>query len=57
MTESITARTQDLSHGLIVRTRFELRERQVSGYFVIIFGVTSLERVLEELDRWEHRHG
>ncbi len=53
--KSITAKAEDLSHALIVRTRFELRASNVHGYFVIILGVTSLQRVLQEIDRWERR--
>lgn len=53
--KSISTSDQNLSHALIVATRFHLRASDVSGYFMIVFGITSLERVLEELDDWELR--
>jgi chemotaxis protein CheC len=39
----------------MIHTRFQLRTSDVSGYLVIILGVTSLHRLLVELRRWEER--
>ena len=44
-----------LRYGLMVHTRFRLRDSNVSGYFVIILGLTSLERMLDEIEAWERR--
>jgi chemotaxis protein CheC len=46
---------EPLSHALIVRTRFHLRSTNLTGYLAIILGVTSLDRLLLELARWEER--
>lgn len=43
----------NLSHGLMIHTRFHLRDTNVSGYLVIILGITSLDRLIEGLDSWE----
>ncbi|MDO8542104.1 MAG: chemotaxis protein CheC [Opitutaceae bacterium] len=48
---------EQLSHALMVKTHFHLRARNVSGYLVIILGLTSLVRVLHELDRWQEGLG
>ena len=52
---SITVEGDELEYALIIHTRFHMRASDVSGYLVIILGVTSLERLLEELKKWEER--
>ncbi|HWD93866.1 MAG TPA: chemotaxis protein CheC [Verrucomicrobiae bacterium] len=53
--QSITVRGDELEYALIIHTRFHMRASNVSGYLVIILGVTSLERLLVELQKWEER--
>ena len=55
MLNTLTVDNQELQFALLVRTRFELEHSQVSGYIVVILGVTSFSRLLDELDRWETR--
>lgn len=52
---SITVGKEDLKYALMIQTRFQLRASGVSGYLVIILGVTSMERLVAELERWENR--
>jgi len=52
---SITVEGDELEYALIIHTRFQMRVNNVSGYLVIILGVTSLETLLEELKKWEQR--
>jgi chemotaxis protein CheC len=52
---SITVDGDDLEYALIIHTRFNMRASDVSGYLVIILGVTSLKRLLLELKKWEER--
>jgi chemotaxis protein CheC len=52
---SITVEGSELEYALIIHTRFHMRASNVSGYLVIILGVTSLENLLEELRKWEER--
>ena len=52
---SITVAGDELEYALIIHTRFHMRTSDVSGYLVIILGVTSLERLLVELKKWEER--
>lgn len=54
--DSITIVAKErLSHGLLIQTRFNLRASDVSGYLIIILGITSLDRLLHELNNWESR--
>lgn len=52
---SITVAGDELEYALIIHTRFHMRESDVSGYLVIILGVTSLETLMDELRKWEER--
>ncbi len=52
---SITVGDEELRYALTIQTKFSLRNSNVSGYLVIILGVTSLDRLLEEVERWEKR--
>jgi chemotaxis protein CheC len=52
---SITIQERELQFALLVRTRFELLKSQVSGYLVVILGITSFSTLLDELDKWEKR--
>jgi chemotaxis protein CheC len=53
--KSIRIQDQSFRYALMIHTRFHLRASDVSGYLVIILGVTSLEKVLQELRKWEER--
>lgn len=52
---TITIDTEELQYGLMIHTRFQLRASNVSGYLVIVLGITSLDRMRRELDNWELR--
>lgn len=47
--------TERLRYGLMIHTRFHVRASNVTGYMVIILGITSLDRMLHELENWENR--
>lgn len=54
--ETVTMNADDrLRYGLMVHTRFRVRTSNITGYFVIILGITSLDRLLQELGEWEKR--
>jgi chemotaxis protein CheC len=52
---SITVRDQEMRYALMIHMRFHLRAKDVKGYMVVLLGVTSLERLMSELKRWEER--
>jgi chemotaxis protein CheC len=54
--ESVNIEAEEkLRYGLMIHTRFRLRSSNVTGYLVIILGITSLDRMLRELENWENR--
>lgn len=53
--QSITVGEEELHYALMIHTRFYLSAGNVSGYLVIILGITSLDRLLIEIERWEAR--
>lgn len=54
--ESITVEIDEkLRYALMIHTRFHLRVSNITGYLVIILGITSLDRMLRELENWENR--
>ncbi|HEY9154085.1 MAG TPA: chemotaxis protein CheC [Opitutaceae bacterium] len=53
---SITVGSVELQYALMIHTRFRIRTTNVTGYLVIILGITSLDRMLVELGKWEQRH-
>jgi chemotaxis protein CheC len=54
--ESISIESEErLRYGLMIHTRFRLRASNVTGYLIIILGITSLDRMLRELENWEDR--
>ena len=53
--QSTTVQSQELQYALMIHTRFYVQTSDVQGYLMMILGVTSLARLTEELDKWEHR--
>ena len=54
--QSTTIESRELQYALMVHTRFHVSTSDVSGYLMMILGVTSLSRLTAELDNWEQRH-
>lgn len=46
---------EKLRYGLLIHTRFSVKQGDVTGYMVIVLGIASLERLMHELDAWEAR--
>jgi chemotaxis protein CheC len=53
--QSIVVQEEELRYALMIHTRFRLRANNVIGYLIIILGITSLDRMLVELEKWEER--
>jgi chemotaxis protein CheC len=54
--QSITRDAKEgVIYGLMIQTRFNLRASDVSGYLIIVLGITSLDRLMRELEHWENR--
>jgi len=50
---SITIGSEELRYSVIVSTAFRVKASSVSGYLVIILGVSSLDRLLRAIEIWE----
>jgi len=48
---TLTIDTNGLSYALIVTMEFQLRDKSLSGFLVLVLGVTSLERFLDEIEK------
>lgn len=46
---------EPLSYGLMIHTRFCVKAGDVTGFLVIVLGITSLDRLLREVNNWENR--
>jgi len=52
---SIAVGSQEIQYALMVHTHFSVKDSTVRGYLVIILGITSFARLIQELDTWEKR--
>lgn len=50
--QSVRISDEGLKHAMILRTRFDIRRSGVTGFLVIILGLTYLERVIDGLEEW-----
>jgi len=50
---SISFGAEELRFAVVVSTAFHVRESAVSGYLVIVLGVSSLDRLIRAIDDWE----
>jgi len=48
---TLTIQTNQITYALIVTMEFHLRDKSLSGYLVLVLGVTSIERFLTEIDK------
>ena len=51
--ESLTNGKAEMHYALVVYTAFQLRDSSVRGFLVIVLSVTSLDRLIQEVDTWE----
>lgn len=55
--DSITVEDQELRYALVVHAAFRLRDNSLSGYLVIMLGVSSLDRLLHAVEVWQQEQG
>jgi len=46
---------EGLGYALVVHTAFRLRDSSISGYLVIALNVASLDRLIQEAEKWERQ--
>jgi len=52
---SIVVGNNELQFALLIRTRFEVAQKELNGYLAVVLGITSYSLLLRELDKWEAR--
>lgn len=54
---STTSNKTEMHYALVVYTSFQIRDSSVKGFLVIVLSVTSLDRLIQEVDVWEAQQG
>jgi chemotaxis protein CheC len=54
---SISSSAGEPRYALVVYTAFQIRDSAVRGFLVMVLSVTSLDRLIQEVDAWEERQG
>jgi chemotaxis protein CheC len=44
-------------YALVIFTAFRVRDSSVRGFLVMVLSVTSLDRLIQEVEAWEEREG
>jgi chemotaxis protein CheC len=50
---SITIGSEELRYAVVVSTAFHIKDSAVSGYLVLVLGVSSLDRLIRAIETWE----
>jgi chemotaxis protein CheC len=50
---SLLRSREELRYAIVVFTSFHLRSSEVNGYLVVVLGVASMDRLIQELEIWE----
>jgi len=50
---SLSIGGDELQHAVVIATSFHIREQGVDGRLVIVLGVSSLDRLIQAVERWE----
>jgi chemotaxis protein CheC len=51
---SITVGAEELRYAVVVSTAFHVKESAISGYLIIVLGVSSLDRMIHAIEEWEN---
>ncbi|HEX3250142.1 MAG TPA: hypothetical protein VHS05_11995 [Pyrinomonadaceae bacterium] len=55
--ESTTTGKGEMHYALVIYTAFQIRDSSVKGFLVIVLSVSSLDRLIQEVDAWESKQG
>lgn len=53
--KSVTIGKEELRYAVVVSTAFRVKDSEVSGYLILVLGVSSLERLVHGIEDWEGR--
>lgn len=54
---SLISKGHEPQYALMVSTAFHIRDSSVKGFLVMVLSVTSLDRLMQEVEAWEERQG
>jgi chemotaxis protein CheC len=54
---SLIAGGSEPQYALVIYTAFQIRDSSVKGFLVMVLSVTSLDRLMQEVEAWEERQG
>jgi len=54
MLKSLVIKTEELQYSLVALTKFRVKQSSIQGCFTIIFGVSSLDSLINALDELNH---
>ena len=57
MVKSLVIDKEELRYALVVYTAFRVRDSAISGFLVIALSVVSLDRLIQEVEKWEENQG
>jgi chemotaxis protein CheC len=57
LVKSLTIDAEELRYALVIYTAFRIRDSAISGYLVIALSVVSLDRLIQEVEKWEENQG
>lgn len=49
---TITIDNTEISYALMVSMEFQIRDKAISSYLILVLGITSLEQLLREIESW-----
>jgi chemotaxis protein CheC len=55
--DSLIAAGSEPQYALVIYTAFHIRDSAVKGFLVMVLSVTSLDRLIHEVEAWEERQG
>ena len=55
--ESLVKDKDEVRYALVIYTAFRLRDSSVKGFMVVALSVASLDRLIQEVEKWEQRQG
>jgi chemotaxis protein CheC len=54
---SLTGGDGEPQYALVIYTAFQIRDSAVRGFLVMVLSVSSLDRLIQEVEAWEERQG
>ena len=49
--------SEELRYALVIFTKFQVRDSAVTGYLVLVLGLTAFDRLVSEIDNWIEEEG